>query len=161
MTQTTLTQYPEHGQSGQLYYPPPPGGVVTKFAEGVLVAAGLALVNGTGEDQVEPPSAAFSSDFAGIALYKDTHESNAFADEEQLAVCREGFVLVSYEPDTDPTVNTQAHARHTANGAGKLTLGAIRANVDTDNADPIPGAMFRKVFPAEKKAVVELSGHVL
>lgn len=160
MTQTTLTQNPEHGQSGQLYYPPPNGGVRTGFAEG-SVAAGLAVVAGTDEGDVAVPTAAFDSDFKGIVLYKDTHATNVWADEEQLAFCREGFVLVAYEPDTDPTPDTQVHARHTANGAGKLTLGAIRANVDTDNADPVPGAMFRKVFASEKKVLIELSGHVL
>lgn len=159
MTQTTMTQNPELGQSGQLFYPPPDGGVRSGFSEG-NTAAGLAVIAGTDEDDVKVPAATFTSTFKGIVLYKDTHPTNTWADKAPLAFVREGFVLVSYEPDTDPTPNTQVFARHTANGAGKLTLGAIRANADTTNAAALRGAMFRKVFTAEKKALVELSGHV-
>jgi len=154
-----MTQDPPIGQSGQFFYPPPTGGTITRFSEG-LTAAGLAVVAGTAEGDAEVPSAEFTNDFLGIVHYDDLHETNIYADKEQMGVARKGFVLVSYEPDTDPTPDTPAFARHTANGAGKLTLGAIRANADTDNASAIPGGMFRKIFPAEKKAVVELSGHV-
>ena len=157
--QTTMTQDAEIGQSGQLFYPPPTGGVVTKFAEGTGVAAGLAVIGGTAQDDVKVPTAAFTTKIVGIPVYKDTHPTNAYAAKDQLAVCRAGFVLVSYEPDTDPTPDTPVYARHTANGAGKLTLGAIRANADTANASITPW-MFRKVWASEKKALVELSGHV-
>lgn len=157
--QTTLDQDPAVGQSGQLFYPAPQGGVVTAFSEGDT-SAGLAVVAGTDQEDVAVPAAAFTTGFRGIVHYDDTHETNTWADEEQLAVVREGFVLVDYEDDTDPTPNTAAFARHTANGAGKTVLGAVRADDDTGNADPIPGGMFRKVFASEKKAVVELSGHV-
>lgn len=158
--QTTMTQDPEIGQSGQLFYPPPSGGVVTKFTEGALVAAGLGVIGGTAQDDVKPPAATFTTKWVGIVIYKDTHPTNTYADKSQIAVCREGFVLVSYEPDTDPTADTPIFVRHTANGAGKLTLGAIRANADSANAVAAPNGMFRKVWASQKKALVELSGHV-
>ena len=154
-----MTQNPDIGQSGQLAFPPPEGGIVTGFAEGA-VAAGLALIAGTLERDIKVPTAAFTIGFRGIALYKDTHETNSWADKEQLAFCRKGFLWVAYEPDTDPTHDTQVFARHTANGAGKLVLGAIRANADTTNASALRGVMFRRIIASEKKALIELSGHV-
>ena len=157
--QTTLTQDPAIGKAGQLRYPAPAGGVITRFSEGATTA-GLAVVAGTAAKDAEVPSAAFGVGFLGIVLYEDTLETNVHADKDQIAVVREGVVLVAYEPDTVPTPNTAAFARHTANGAGKLVLGAIRANVDSDNADPIPGGTFGEVFPSEGLVELRLAGTV-
>lgn len=154
-----MTQDPPIGQSGQSFYPPFDGFVMTKFSEGAT-AAGLAVIAGTAQDDAKVPAATFTNKFLGIVHYDDTHETNVYATKDQIGVVHKGFVLVSYEPDTDPTPNTVACVRHTANGAGKLTLGAWRANTDSGNAVAPPGAMWRKVFASEKKAVVELTGQI-
>lgn len=152
-----MTQDPPIGQSGEIYYPG--AEVITRFSEGTTVA-GLAVIAGTAERDAKVPAATFTNKFLGIVHYDDTHETNSYANKEQMGVVHRGYVLVSYEVDTDPTPDTPAFVRHTANGAGKLTLGAIRANADTSNAVAAPGAMFRKVFASEKKAVVELTGQI-
>lgn len=156
--QTTYTQNPTIGRAGQVR-----NGMLfdaeTRFVEGTGVAAGLAVIGGTAGHQARVPTAAFTTKFLGIALEEVTSTSQSFAAGTKIGVARKGTILVAYEPDTVPAVDTPAFARHTANGAGKLTLGAWRAGADT-GAQAVPGAMIREVFTAEGLMEVELSGTV-
>ena len=162
MTQTSYSRDPAVGLPGEIANARL-SDITTHIAEGAVVA-GLYVIAGTTENEAKVPAAAFTTTGLGIAHYSDTVESSSdvqtYADNSSVGVVRKGCVIVAYEPDTAPTPNTPAYARHTANGAGKLTLGAIRANADTANASVIPGGMFRQVFTGPKLAIVELSGHV-
>lgn len=128
--QTSYSNQPSVGIAGSLRNGTPHR-VTTHHAEGSTVAGGLAVIAGTAEQQAKVPAAPFArAAFLGVVLHQPERASQAYAAAEQLAVAREGCVLVAYEPDAAPTPNTQAFVRHTANGAGKLVLGALRANAD-------------------------------
>jgi len=62
-----------------------------------------------------------------------------YAAKDQLPVMRQGCIYVI--PEAGGTTKGNAvFARFTANGAGKLQLGALRLDADTANAVAIPGA---------------------
>jgi hypothetical protein len=157
--QTTYTQNPPIGKAGQV-----PNGRLdddtTHWVEGAGVVAGIALIAGTAGHQVKVPAATFSTTFIGVAMEDALASSQSFAAGTAISVRRKGPILVAYEPDTVPTPNTPAFVRHTANGAGKLTLGAFRANADSANAVAAPGAMFRTVYASEGLVELELAGAV-
>lgn len=153
--QTTYTREPGIGLPGQLANARPHD-IETRFAEGA-VTAGLYVVAGTLEEDAKVPAATFTVAGLGIVMHDNTHETNIHATKAQISVIRKGVVLVAYEPDTAPTPNTQAFARFDPNGAGKLVLGAIRANADTDNAAAIPGGTFRKLYASEGLVELELA----
>lgn len=157
--QTTYTQNPPIGRAGQVR-----NGMLkdseTRVTEGSLVAAGLAVIAGTASHQAVVPAATFTTKFLGMVLEDVTATSQSFAAGKLVAVARKGVFLVAYEPDTVPTADTPAFVRHTANGAGKLTLGSWRANADSGNAVAAPGAMFREVFAADGLVELELAGAV-
>lgn len=163
MTQTSYSRDPLVGLPGQIANARPHD-ISTHITEGAGIFAGLYVVAGTNEDDAAVPTAAFTTGGLGIVHYSDTIEASSdvqsYGDNEAIGVVRRGCVLVAYELDTVPTPNTPAFARHTANGAGKIVLGAIRADADTSNASAIPGGMFRQVFTSAGLAVLELSGHV-
>lgn len=136
---------------------------------GAGVAAGLGVVAGPtvvapGEKPATVPAATFTTTFLGVVHHNPLHRTNAFVAGDQVGVVRKGVVLVAYEPDAVPVADTPAFCRHTANGAGKLTLGAFRANADnieaTPSAAPVPGGMFRRVFASEGLVELELAGTV-
>lgn len=162
MTQINYTEKPAIGLPGTLRNGRDHD-ITTHWIEGSGVAAGRAVIAGTAAHQCKVPTAAFTTTFLGIVSHEplETQAVNdAIPAGKQWRVVREGVVLVAYEPDTVPTPNTPAYARHTANGAGKLTLGAIRANADTSNASAIPGGMFRQVFQSQGLVELELAGTV-
>lgn len=155
--QTSYVSTPAIGRAGQIR-----NGIATdistRFAEGTGVAAGLVVVAGTAEHQAKVPASDFSYQFLGVVKYDSLEESQGRAATELVSIVRKGCVLVAYEPDTVPTHDTPAYARHTANGAGKLTLGAVRANTDTNRASVIPGGTFGRVFTTEGLVELWLSG---
>lgn len=157
--QTSYTRNPPIGRAGQA-----PNGRLdddtTHFVEGSGVVAGLAVIAGTAAHQAKVPAATFTTAFLGVAMEDATATSQSFAAGTAIAVRRKGPILVAYEPDTVPTPNTPAFVRHTANGAGKLTLGAWRANADSANAVAAPGAMFRTVYASDGLVELELAGTV-
>lgn len=158
--QTAYTSTPVAGVAGMISAAQPAPEIETRVADGA-VTAGLYVISGTtaGKD-AKVPAAAFTTTGLGIAHHQPIHATNIFADNEQFSVVRKGRVWVAYEADTVPTADTPAYARHTANGAGKLVLGAIRANSDSSNAAVIPGGMFRRVDTAAGLVEVELSGAI-
>lgn len=156
--QTTYTRTTARGLPGEFSHKGKNPNVTSKHSEGAT-AAGLYVVEGTDEQDVAVPTSGFTQG-AGVVHRSSIHETNVFADKEPVGVADSGVILVAYEPDTAPTPNTPAFARHTTNGAGKLTLGAVRADSDSDNADPIPGGMFRRLFAADGLVELELTGQV-
>ena len=161
MTQTSYSQNPAIGVAGQVR-----NGrlsdAITRIVEGATVAAGLGVIGGTAEHQAKSPVAAFTTKFLGVVRHDPTlaPADQSFAAGDQIGVVVKGVVLVAYEADTAPTADTPAYCRHTANGAGKLTLGAFRADADTANASVVPGGMWRRVFTADGLAELELVGTV-
>lgn len=156
--QTTYTRTPPIGRAGSV----PNGRLkddITRVVEGAGVVAGSAVIAGTAGHQVKLPAASFTTAFMGVVMEEATATSQSFAAGTLVNVRSKGPILVPYEPDTVPTPNTPAYARHTANGAGKLTPGAWRANADT-GAVAVPGVMIRAVYASDGLMELELSGTV-
>jgi hypothetical protein len=157
--QTTYTRTPPIGRAGSV----PNGRLkddITRVVEGAGVAAGLAVIAGTAAHQAKVPAATFTTTFLGVAMEEATATSQSFPATTLINVRSKGPILVAYEPDTVPTPNSPAFVRHTANGAGKLTPGAWRANADSGNAVAAPGAMFRAVYASDGLVELELAGVV-
>lgn len=153
--QNSFTQDPVVGLPGQVSSGRPCD-IITSFAEGVCTN-GLLAVAGTASHQSAHPTAAPTAETVrGIVHLDASREEAAYADGEQMGVVRKGPVWVPYEPDTVPTPDTQAYVRHTANGAGKLILGMLRADADT-GAAVVPNIYFRRVDTSAGLVEVELN----
>lgn len=124
--------------------------VITCVTEGTLVKAGLFLVAGATAESAKAPAASWASTpqtMRGICILDPARvDPTSYVAGETISVLRKGTIWVTFEPDTTPAVDSPVFARITANGAGKLTLGAIRANADTANAIQVTGAYFRQVI---------------
>ncbi len=146
--QTSYAINPVAGNNGQISSGRP-SDVITAVTEGTLVKAGLFLVAGATAESAKAPAATWASTpekMRGICVLDPARvDPTSYAAGETISVLRKGTIWVTFEPDTTPTVDTPVFARITANGAGKLTLGAIRANADTANAVAIPNCYFRQV----------------
>lgn len=153
--QTTFTQSPQIGLPGQVSSGRH-SDIATRFAEGECVN-GLLAVAGASELKAKHPTAAPSAEsIIGIVHLSSGREIAAYADGEQMGVVRKGPVWVPYEPDTVPAPDSQAYVRHTANGAGKNTLGMIRADADT-GASVAHNIYIRKVDVSSGRCEVELN----
>lgn len=158
--QTSFTQDPVQGMAGQVSSGTH-SDIATRYAEGAC-PVGLGLVAGTSGalQQAKTPTSTVAPTavtFLGVAHLDSSREVADYADGEVMGVVRKGRVWVAYEPDTVPTPDTQAYIRHTANGAGKLVLGAFRANADTSNASAVPGGYFRRLDTAAGLVELELN----
>lgn len=141
--QSSYSQNPVAGLPGQLANGRP-SDLDTRITEGVVKPGGF-VVASDGEGECKHPTGAWTVQTAlGIAVLDPARVVADFADKETCSVARKGCWLVSFEPDTVPTPDTPAFARHTANGAGKLQVGAWRANADTGAAQ-VTGAYWRAV----------------
>ena len=96
-----------------------------------------------------PASAADVAKALGALVYDPVQEpatvaGNDFDAAAAVEVC-DSYQLWCVTEDT-LTVGAQPYARHTANGAGKLQLGAFRSDADTDNAALVPNARVVAVY---------------
>ncbi len=140
--QTSYVQDPVLGQAGQVA-DDFNSDVETRVAGGAITAGLFAIASAEGKCTV--PAAAFNAEKAlGIVRLDPNRTSADYILNDSLAVIRKGRVWVEVASDTPAVADTPAFVRITANGAGKLTLGAIRANADGGNAVAIPGAYFRR-----------------
>ncbi len=127
---------PNRKVSGRAASAIPPG-------RGVFAAA-------TGED---PPLVALTNatgkvtglDFVGFSILDSTAESSdgtngAFAANDILAILKQGEIWLRSETAV-AAAYTQVFVRFTA-GAGDLTIGRVRTDVDGTNAVALPGAIF-------------------
>lgn len=144
--QTSYSQDPVAGLAGQIA-DGRPCDIETRFAEGA-VGVGRFVIVGTAAGRARHPAATWAANperVLGFAVLDSSRVLPDYADLEQFSVLRSGPIWVAFEPDTTPTVDTPVFARITANGAGKLLLGAVRANGDTGTAIAVPNCYFRKI----------------
>ena len=158
--QTSYSQDPVLGQAGQVaddFL----SDVETRVAGGAITAGLFVIASAAGKCTV--PAAAFNIEKAlGIARLDPNRTSAAYAANDSLAVIRKGRVWVEVEADSAAVADTPAYVRVTANGAGKLTLGAFRSDSDT-TGDPatahavvVPNAYFRTSCAGGGLALLEL-----
>jgi hypothetical protein len=114
-----------------------------------------------GVDQTANPSATgdVTARPHGIAMYDETVR-NGFGYElnRPVKIMRRGLVWVVAETDVAIVDGAQAFIRFTANGAGKLVVGAFRADVDGGNAVALGNmCVFRAGFTTGTLALVEIN----
>lgn len=144
--QTSYSQDPVAGLNGQVA-DGRPHDIMTRVAESAC-GVGRFVVGGTAQLTAKHPSATWASTpekALGLVILDPSRVTPDYSANEGMAILKQGTMWVTFEPDTTPTVDSPVFARITANGAGKLLLGALRANADTANAIQVTGAYFRKI----------------
>ena len=97
------------------------------------VPVGVVVVRGTAATQCKvPASDAETQKPLGVSKLNLTRITEAYSIGEALDIVRDGEIYVVCE-DAIAHGDT-VYVRHTANGAGKLVLGAIRSDADSGNA---------------------------
>jgi hypothetical protein len=114
----------------------------------------------SGVDQTANPSATgdVTARQHGFALYDETVR-NGFGYElnRPVKIMRQGRVWVVCETDVAIVDGAAVFIRFAANGAGKLQLGAARADADTSNAVALPSAVFRLGVTSGTLALIEIN----
>lgn len=137
------------GRLGLLAEPMQSSVIETKVQPGAKSYFGRMVVAdpSTGEEAIKHPDA---TGFASLGVVAATHaiesqddgEEPNYPAEDAVTVINKGRVWVAIEEDV--AVGDDVYCRHTANGAGKLRLGAFRNDDDTANADQITNARWVK-----------------
>lgn len=146
-------QYPNERYEGQIDTLEVGNNIGHAFAEDSDLPFGLAVVQGTADNQVKL-AVATGGDFRGITV-RNLSVSNdsatglaAYADGEAVTYRNFGSIVVVAEVAV--TKDDPVFFRHTA-GAGGTVIGSLRNDADTATADAITGAYF-----AETAAIGDL-----
>lgn len=151
--QNTFEQYPNERYEGQVDTLEVGNNIGNAVAEGGDIAFGLAVVQGTADNQVKIATATGGT-FRGITV-RNLSISNdgttglaAYAEDAPITYRNFGSIVVVAEVAVSK--DDPVYFRHTA-GAGGTVLGSLRNDADTATADQITGAFF-----AESAAIGEL-----
>lgn len=117
--------------------------------EGSAIPYGIGVTIGTGGYELPDGSVSGHTDAVfGITVHAHdvdqrtlTGTTDAIPAAATFNLLTEGVVYVAVEAAVN--ANGLVYCRHTANGAGKLQLGAFRGDTDSGNADLVKGAIFR------------------
>lgn len=137
--------------------------VQTALAVAAAIPYGLLVVrdagNSSGMDQAgKLPSAGgdvVALNILGISVADQARAQDPSVASAQYPIgsavpcLKMGEVAVVPEADTPVVAGGPVYARITANGAGKLQLGAFRADADGGNAVLVPNAVFESASAAE------------
>lgn len=146
-------QYPNERYEGQIDTLEVGNNIGYAFAEGGDLPFGLAVVQGTADNQVKLATAT-GAKFRGItvrnlSVANDTTTGlAAYAETEAVTYRNFGSIVVVAEVAV--TRDDPVFFRHTA-GAGGTVIGSLRNDADTATADQITGAYF-----AESAAIGDL-----
>ncbi len=162
MSQTSYAQRFVAGIAGQLTCP---------FQEAVLdskinalaMPAGIFVAYDAADDAVKIPAAAGSVTTTGCGfvkhdMAKERQQSQTvdFPAKAGVTVMRRGRMRVLTEDLS--TFGGQVFVRITANGAGKLQLGAVRSDADGGTATALPGCRFIRTLAATGLTELEYFG---
>lgn len=171
--QTSYSQVQAVALAGQAQQTLNPQRIESKFvaAGSVGFPAGVFVCRSGADDTCDVPAAAGSVTTTGfgIALLnvaQEPHDGSGTVDggvkqynpKQGVPVLEAGVVTVVAEA-TATTYGGAVYARITANGAGKLQLGALRSDTDSGNATLIPGARFLDTTSAGGLCQVLLTGN--
>jgi hypothetical protein len=128
-------------------------------AAGAAVNFGTLVCKRAADDADECGNPAASADVTarvlGVALRDETRKhTTGYETGDQVTYLRKGRVYVTVESDV--VAGAAAYVRFTVE-APDLQLGAFRADVDTDKAVALPGAVFRTTTSAGGLAILELN----
>lgn len=175
--QTSYLTEPPMGLPGQKYGTAHNESVVTRVVEAdMMFGVGVAKGSATGKVKVPAAAGDTAATFAGVTVADLDHNPRALDGKadgisipsgDVASIAEAGKVYVIVEEDVlqgDP-----AYLRHTANGAGKLLLGAFRktaeasvglvkgAKFDGDSFSVVIGATTFKVAPLRFDSTVAAS----
>jgi hypothetical protein len=122
--------------------------------------AGVIVSQGSADDgAVVPASAGAVAAATGVVAYNplqpapsDDATTNDFPANSVAEVVRDGAIWVVCEDSI--AAGAQVYCRHTANGAGKLQLGAVRSDEDTAHAALLPNC--RAITTSTGAGVIKL-----
>ena len=146
MTQLSYRDAPSEGMAGTPYDTSPEPDVVTGIHEGAAAEPGIAVVQGAVARGVKAPTATgqiTQANFRGVVQLDSTRTNpGTYAAGERVPVQRDRRIRVLIETDVAVLFSSPVFIRHAANGAGKLVLGAFRADADGGNATAAPWLRF-------------------
>ena len=130
--------------------------IISKMVETDTIIPGIAVVRGTGDNQVKSPTAT-GADFMGVSVATTAGQANGsdvFAYEPNSAINLLGFGRIYVLCEDGCVPGDAAFFRHTV-GTGSV-IGAFRTDLDTDKADEIPNATFESTAGAGELAILQL-----
>lgn len=132
--------------------------IISKMIEAGPIVAGLAVVRGTGDNQVKLASAT-GADFMGVTVATTAGQadgSDVFAYETGDASNLLGFGRIYVTCEDGCVPGDTVFFRHTA-GAGGTVIGSFRTDADTATADQITNATFESTAGVGELAILQLS----
>lgn len=131
-----------------------PNTIGSYVAEGEGVGIGLAVVQGTEDNQCVAPSET-GQDILGVVAHSHAREVDAPGEGDVVNVIRRGALYVRPEQAVAP--GDPVYVRHTAGSDPGEVPGRFRVDADTDKADLWPGAQWRTSASAGGLAVLDVA----
>lgn len=125
-----------------------PSSIETRVNPSAASYYGRAVVQATGGDSRIKHLDTTGAKVLGVVVASQTLMSQSGSDEpnypakEAVMVMNKGRIWVAIEEDI--AVGDAVYVRHTANGSGKLRLGAFRNDSDSSNCDQLTNARWIK-----------------
>lgn len=145
VVQNAVNQYPNARYEGQIDKATVGSNQGRYILKDGVVGFGLAVVQGTNDDEVISPTAT-GGQFRGVTVRNldvNNNDSNVanYLQDKPITIRNFGYITVKTEVAV--TKDDPVYFRHTANG-GLTTIGAFRNDADTTNADAVTGAYFNE-----------------
>ena len=129
----------------------------------LAMPAGIFVCYDAADDAVKIPAASGAVTTTGcgfvkkdIAIERQQSQTADYPAKSGVTVMRRGRMFVTTEDLS--TFGGQVFVRITANGAGKLQLGAVRSDADSGNAVALPGCRFIRTVGATGLTELEYFG---
>ena len=159
--QTSISQAPVNGYAGMAADDGPKDVLSAYNREGSALPFGLALIKGTGPNDVKKPTGAtVAGDLLGIAEFTHAYKNYDLSNADGIPVggmvnlARKGRYLVKVEEAV--LVGDTAFVR-IASGAGGTVLGSFRRSADTSTAISWTGVKYLTAASANGLAVIDLN----
>ena len=131
--------------------------IISKVVETGSIIAGLAVVRGTGDNQIKL-AAATGADFMGVSVNTTAGQADGddiFAYDANEAINLLGFGRIYVLCENGCVPGDAVFFRHTT-GTGTV-IGSFRTDADTATADEILNATFESTAAAGELAILQLS----
>ncbi len=162
MSQLTVSQRLTVGIPGELSCPHQDAVLDSKI-NALAMPAGIFVAYDAADDAVKIPALAAQVTTTGcgfvkkdVATERQQGQTVDYPAKAGVTVMRRGRMFVTTEDLS--TYGGQVFVRITANGAGKLQLGAVRSDGDGGNAIALPGCRFIRTLAATGLTELEYFG---
>ncbi len=162
MSQTSYALRTSAGIPGELSCPLQDAVLDSKI-NALAMPAGIFVAYDAADDAVKIPALAAQVTTTGcgfvkkdVAIERQQGQTVDYPAKSGVTVMRRGRMFVTTEDLS--TFGGQVFVRITANGAGKLQLGAVRSDGDSGNAIALPGCRFIRTVAATGLTEIEYFG---